>query len=191
MKARFTLLLLLVISNLFLAQKITGGEEKINWFSVLNVQSSLDIASIVNSIRDDYDSPTSHYQDPIFSYGFDVEAGHQPLSWLALSGGIRYHYSIPNHHLLYYTANSYFFINNPRDLDFTFISFKYGKQFNHSQTNHSDFFRLGIGKIESFIYKRLGQKVELFIEHHSLRDKNNSLFIGLSYGITLIGNKKI
>ncbi|WP_018676175.1 hypothetical protein [Riemerella columbina] len=161
--------------------------EKLNFFTSFNVQTgvSANIFLSKNDMNDPYQKPI----ESTFTYGFDAEAGYQPLSWLGLSGGVRYSYAEPNYHLMYYTLNSYFFVTNPSDLEFGYITLKYGKQFNHSLIDDASFLRLGIGKFDNSIYKKLGQKFEIYIEDQMLME--HTWILSISYGITINSNKKL
>jgi len=145
-----------------------------------------------NSIKDSQNKDSPYYQQYIgpylpndFTYGISAVGGYNFLPNFAVGTGLKYSYVDPNFHILYWMIQPKF-IFSPGDEAF-FIDLTYGKQFNTSAVSNADFWSLKAGVQVSYC-KRLSQEGGLFLEGAQLGN-TGSVFIGISYGITIFSNK--
>jgi len=176
---------LLIPAFLFSQQK----PEKLRFFTILEANIGFDVAAIIREKQ-----VTSEYErqnlDPgKFNYGFAAQAGFQPINWFALGTGLRYSFVDPNFHVMYWNVQPYFFINNPKDEDFVFLSANYGTQINRTASKNAKFVGISAGFFEP-ISKHFGNKFQLNLEVQNF-DGNGTFFIGFSYGITFFSNKNL
>lgn len=153
----------------------------------LNVGYNVKNHSKRNQNRDSqyYQDYVSPYLPNDFTYGISVVGGYNFLPNFAVGTGLKYSYIDPNFHLMYWLVQPKF-IFNPGDEAF-FIDVTYGKQINNSVISNSEFWSLKLG-LQVAYSKRLSQEGGLVFETLQA-SKSNTLFIGLSYGITVFSNK--
>ncbi|QQQ29706.1 hypothetical protein [Chryseobacterium indoltheticum] len=132
-----------------------------------------------------YQNYVSPYLPNDFTYGISAVGGYNFLPNFAIGTGLKYSYIDPNFHLIYWLIQPKF-IFNPGDEAF-FIDVTYGKQINSSVISNSEFWGLKLG-LQVAYSKRLSQEGGLFFETLQA-SRSNTLFIGLSYGITIFSNK--
>lgn len=178
--------LLLLIPALAFAQE---KPEKLNFFGTVEANIGFDVAAMIKEKQ-----VTSEYErqnlDPgKFNYGFSAQACFQPLNWFALGTGLRYSFVDPNFHVIYWNVQPYFFINDPKDEDFIFLSANYGTQINRTVSKNAKFVGISAGFFEP-ISNHLGNKFQVNLEVQDF-DRNGTLFIGFSYGITFFSNKNL
>lgn len=179
--------MMLVLSSFAFSQDYPP-RKNLGFFTTVDANIGFDLASIIKSNRAKTEEERRQVPPGKFNYGFSSQIGYQPLSWFALAGGLRYSYIDPNYHLLYFTVQPYFFINDKTDDDFLFISAKYGNKINHTAAKNAGFVGLSVGKMEA-INSNLGQYFSLNIENQVM-DGNGTFFIGLTYGLVLFSNKR-
>ncbi|MCD1118038.1 hypothetical protein [Chryseobacterium turcicum] len=153
----------------------------------LNVGYNVKNHSKRNQNRDSqyYQDYVSPYLPNNFTYGISAVAGYNFLPNFAVGTGLKYSYIDPNFHLMYWLVQPKF-IFNPGDEAF-FIDVTYGKQINNSVISNSEFWSLKLG-LQVAYSKRLSQEGGLVFETLQA-SRSNTLFIGLSYGITVFSNK--
>jgi hypothetical protein len=132
-----------------------------------------------------YQNYVSPYLPNDFTYGISAVGGYNFLPNFAIGTGLKYSYIDPNFHLMYWLIQPKF-IFNPGDEAF-FIDVTYGKQINSSVISNSEFWGLKLG-LQVAYSKRLSQEGGLVFETLQA-SRSNTLFIGLSYGITIFSNK--
>ncbi|SKB66248.1 hypothetical protein SAMN05660477_00575 [Soonwooa buanensis] len=179
--------LLLVFSSFVFSQDYPP-RKKLGFFTTLDAGVGFDLASIVRNSQAKTDYELSQVPPGKYNYGFSSQVGYQPISWFALAGGLRYSYIDPNYHLLYFTIQPYFFVNDKTDDDFFFISAKYGNKINQTAAKNAGFIGLSLGKIEPMT-NNLGQYFSVNLENQVL-DGEGTFFVGLTYGLILFSNKR-
>ncbi|WP_147293580.1 hypothetical protein [Chryseobacterium indoltheticum] len=132
-----------------------------------------------------YQNYVSPYLPNDFTYGISAVGGYNFLPNFAIGTGLKYSYIDPNFHLMYWLIQPKF-IFNPGDEAF-FIDVTYGKQINSSVISNSEFWGVKLG-LQVAYSKRLSQEGGLVFETLQA-SRSNTLFIGLSYGITIFSNK--
>ncbi|MEY8759356.1 hypothetical protein [Chryseobacterium tongliaoense] len=185
---------LLILLSLFLVSGVSGQNRegrkpKMDFY----VNPTLNVGyNLGNSIKDNQNKDSPYYQQYIspylpnkITYGLTVVGGYNFLPNFALGTGLKYSFIDDNFHMMYWVIQPKF-IFGPGDEPF-FIDASYGKQINHSAVSNSNFWGLKLGKQISFS-KRLSQEGGLVLESHEFKN-SSSLFIGISYGITLFSNK--
>ena len=184
---------LLVLFSLFILGYSVKAQEKIESqklgvFTSLEAQLGFDLASIFRQKPADqtYDQYFKESKPGKFNYGFTGQIGIHPISWFAISGGLRYSYIDPNFHMLYFQVQPYFFVTPPDEKQFGYVFGTFGTKINQTAANHASFGGVGVGRIEP-LGKRFGQKYQIYLEDQVL-DGNGTLFIGISYGIVLFSN---
>lgn len=178
---------MLVLSSFAFSQDYPP-RKNLGFFTTIDANLGLDLASIIRNNQAKTDYEQSQVPHGKFNYGFSSQVGYQPISWFALAGGLRYSYIDPNYHLLYFTVQPYFFINDKTDDDFLFISAKYGNKINHTAAKNAGFIGLSIGKMEPMT-NNLGQYFSVNLESQVV-DDNGTFFVGLTYGLMLFSNKR-
>ena len=173
--------------SFFSAQKIE--KKRLGFFTNLEANIGLDLKEIIQNNQAKTDYEKAQVPPGKFNYGFTGSVGYQFLDWFALHSGIRYSFIDPNYHLLYWTAQPYFIIGKNESEDFSFLFLNLGTKINQTATKNAGFIGLGIGKIEP-LGKRFGHKVQLYVEGQQL-DNDGSVFVGLSYGISLFSNQQL
>lgn len=162
---------------------------KMNFYfnPTLNVGYNVKNHSKRNQNRDSqyYQDYVSPYLPNDFTYGISAVGGYNFLPNFAVGTGLKYSYIDPNFHLMYWLVQPKF-IFNPGDEAF-FIDVTYGKQINNSVISNSEFWGLKLG-LQVAYSKRLSQEGGLVFETLQA-SRSNTLFIGLSYGITVFSNK--
>ncbi|WP_162086634.1 hypothetical protein [Chryseobacterium aquaeductus] len=145
-----------------------------------------------NSIKKNQNKDSYDYQQNIapylpndFTYGISAVGGYQFLPNFAIGTGLKYSYIDPNFHMIYWLVQPKF-IFNPGDEAF-FIDLTYGAQINRSVVSSSIFWGVKAG-LQVAYSKRLSQEGGLVLEGFRLGN-SSTLFIGLSYGITVFSNK--
>lgn len=146
-----------------------------------------------NSIKDNQNKDSPYYQQNVkpflpndFTYGIGVVGGYHLFSFLALGAGVRYNFVANDQHLLNWTVVPKFIFG--KDEGKFIVEFEYGKQFNHSNINQSQYFGAKLGYQDSFS-KRLIQEGGLFIHSYNA-SVSNTTFIGLYFGAIIFSNKK-
>ena len=163
---------------------------KLGVFGTLQTDVGLDLGSILRKPQ----NPNEYYSEKdqfptYFTYGFTGQIGYQPLNWLALGTGLRYSYISPKFHNIYWTVQPYFFVSNPKDKEFNFITLNFGKQINTTQgLSNNGFIGVGGGFYE-LARERTAQKFQLNLDVQVADDA--VWFLGLSYGITVFSNKNL
>lgn len=158
-------------------------------FTSLDANVGFDVKQIIQRNQAVTDEQKMQVNPGKFLGGFSASVNTQPFSRWAFGTGLRYAYVEPNLHTLHGLATTYFFLNDTKDEDFTFVSAKAGFQINHSIISNSNFFGLGIGKFWT-IDNYFGQKMEIGLERFSL-DKQSNFFFVFSYGIFISSNKNL
>lgn len=183
------LISILLFSATVFSQVDDSKKPKMNFYfnPSLNVGYNVKNHSKRNQNRDSqyYQDYVSPYLPNDFTYGISVVGGYNFLPNFAVGTGLKYSYIDPNFHLMYWLVQPKF-IFNPGDEAF-FIDVTYGKQINNSVISNSEFWSLKLG-LQVAYSKRLSQEGGLVFETLQA-SKSNTLFIGLSYGITVFSNK--
>lgn len=183
------LISILLFSGTVFSQVDDSKKPKMNFYfnPSLNVGYNVKNHSKRNQNRDSqyYQDYVSPYLPNDFTYGISVVGGYNFLPNFAVGTGLKYSYIDPNFHLMYWLVQPKF-IFNPGDEAF-FIDVTYGKQINNSVISNSEFWSLKLG-LQVAYSKRLSQEGGLVFETLQA-SKSNTLFIGLSYGITVFSNK--
>ena len=184
------LVILVLLSSITVSSQVEDSKKtKMNFYfnPTLNVGYNVKNHSKRNQNRDSqyYQDYVSPYLPNDFTYGISVVGGYNFLPNFAVGTGLKYSYIDPNFHLMYWLVQPKF-IFNPGDEAF-FIDVTYGKQINNSVISNSEFWSLKLG-LQVAYSKRLSQEGGLVFETLQA-SKSNTLFIGLSYGITVFSNK--
>ncbi|MCU7615951.1 hypothetical protein NZ698_01970 [Chryseobacterium sp. PBS4-4] len=148
--------------------------------------------NVKNQSKRNQNQDSQYYQDYVspylpndFTYGISAVGGYNFLPNFAIGTGLKYSYIDPNFHMMYWLIQPKF-VFNPGDEAF-FIDVTYGKQINKSVISNSEFWGLKLG-LQVAYSKRLSQEGGLVFETLQA-SRSNTLFIGLSYGITIFSNK--
>ena len=163
---------------------------KLGYFGSVQADAGLDLGSIIRKPADPNDYYSAKDQFPTyFSYGFTGQLGYQPLNWFAIAGGLRYSYISPKFHNLYWMVQPYFFVSNPIDKEFQYITLNFGRQINTTHgLRDNGFIGLGVGGF-GLINERVAQKIQLNLDMQVADDA--VWFLGFSYGITVFSNKNL
>ncbi len=173
---------------------VTFSQQKENLklavFGSVQADVGLDLGSIIRKPQNPEEYYSTTNQHPTyFTYGFTGQVGYQPLNWLALSGGLRYSYISPKFHNVYWMVQPYFFISNPIDREFQYITFNFGRQMNTTQgLSNNGFVGIGAGFYD-LVSNHFAQKIQLNLDVQTADDA--VWFLGLSYGITIFSNKNL
>jgi len=182
-------ILVLLYSITVFSQVEDSKKPKMNFYfnPTLNVGYNVKNQSKRNQNADSqyYQNYVSPYLPNDFTYGISAVGGYNFLPNFAIGTGLKYSYIDPNFHLMYWLIQPKF-IFNPGDEAF-FIDVTYGKQINSSVISNSEFWGLKLG-LQVAYAKRLSQEGGLVFETLQA-SRSNTLFIGLSYGITIFSNK--
>ena len=187
MKKRFLYILIFISGFAFSQQK---ENLKLGFFSSLQADVGLDLAGIIREKKD----PSIYYFEQnkyptYFTYGFTGQVGYQPLNWFAMAAGLRYSYITPKFHNVYWMVQPYFFVSNPQDREFRYITASFGRQLNTTHgLSDGGFMGLGVGGF-GLISERVAQKVQFNLDVHSA--DYAVWFLGVSYGITIFSNKNL
>lgn len=183
------LILVLLYSITVFSQVEDSKKPKMNFYfnPTLNVGYNVKNQSKRNQNADSqyYQNYVSPYLPNDFTYGISAVGGYNFLPNFAVGTGLKYSYIDPNFHLMYWLIQPKF-IFNPGDEAF-FIDVTYGKQINSSVISNSEFWGLKLG-LQVAYSKRLSQEGGLVFETLQA-SRSSTLFIGLSYGITIFSNK--
>lgn len=184
------LVILVLLSSITVSSQVEDSKKpKMNFYfnPTLNVGYNVKNQSKRNQNADSqyYQNYVSPYLPNDFTYGISAVGGYNFLPNFAIGTGLKYSYIDPNFHLMYWLIQPKF-IFNPGDEAF-FIDVTYGKQINSSVISNSEFWGLKLGLQVSYS-KRLSQEGGLVFETLQA-SRSNTLFIGLSYGITIFSNK--
>lgn len=184
------LVILVVLSSITVFSQVEDSKKpKMNFYfnPTLNVGYNVKNQSKRNQNADSqyYQNYVSPYLPNDFTYGISAVGGYNFLPNFAVGTGLKYSYIDPNFHLMYWLIQPKF-IFNPGDEAF-FIDVTYGKQINSSVISNSEFWGLKLG-LQVAYSKRLSQEGGLVFETLQA-SRSNTLFIGLSYGITIFSNK--
>ena len=184
------LVILVLLSSITVSSQVEGSKKpKMNFYfnPTLNVGYNVKNQSKRNQNADSqyYQNYVSPYLPNDFTYGISAVGGYNFLPNFAIGTGLKYSYIDPNFHLMYWLIQPKF-IFNPGDEAF-FIDVTYGKQINSSVISNSEFWGLKLG-LQVAYSKRLSQEGGLVFETLQA-SRSNTLFIGLSYGITIFSNK--
>lgn len=184
------LVILVLLSSITVSSQVnTSKKPKMNFYfnPTLNVGYNVKNQSKRNQNADSqyYQNYVSPYLPNDFTYGISAVGGYNFLPNFAIGTGLKYSYIDPNFHLMYWLIQPKF-IFNPGDEAF-FIDVTYGKQINSSVISNSEFWGLKLG-LQVAYSKRLSQEGGLVFETLQA-SRSNTLFIGLSYGITIFSNK--
>lgn len=184
-----TVLLIFLLTNIFTFSQ-TKENLKLGVFGSVHADIGLDLGSIIRKPQDPNDYYSTKDQYPTyFTYGFTGQIGYQPLNWFALATGLRYSYISPKFHNIYWMVQPYFFVSNPVDKEFRFITLNFGKQINTTQGLSNNAF-LGIGAgFYDVVGERLAQKIQLNLDVQNADDA--VWFLGISYGITIFSNRNL
>lgn len=181
---------LVLLSSITVSSQVEDSKKpKMNFYfnPTLNVGYNVKNQSKRNQNADSqyYQNYVSPYLPNDFTYGISAVGGYNFLPNFAIGTGLKYSYIDPNFHLMYWLIQPKF-IFNPGDEAF-FIDVTYGKQINSSVISNSEFWGLKLG-LQVAYSKRLSQEGGLVFETLQA-SRSNTLFIGLSYGITIFSNK--
>ncbi|WP_445431245.1 hypothetical protein [Chryseobacterium indoltheticum] len=184
------LVILVLLSSITVFSQVEDSKKpKMNFYfnPTLNVGYNVKNQSKRNQNADSqyYQNYVSPYLPNDFTYGISAVGGYNFLPNFAIGTGLKYSYIDPNFHLMYWLIQPKF-IFNPGDEAF-FIDVTYGKQINSSVISNSEFWGLKLG-LQVAYSKRLSQEGGLVFETLQA-SRSNTLFIGLSYGITIFSNK--
>ncbi|GEM_PF-327348 len=184
------LVILVLLSSITVSSQVEDSKKpKMNFYfnPTLNVGYNVKNQSKRNQNADSqyYQNYVSPYLPNDFTYGISAVGGYNFLPNFAIGTGLKYSYIDPNFHLIYWLIQPKF-IFNPGDEAF-FIDVTYGKQINSSVISNSEFWGLKLG-LQVAYSKRLSQEGGLVFETLQA-SRSNTLFIGLSYGITIFSNK--
>ncbi len=184
------LVILVLLSSITVSSQVNASKKpKMNFYfnPTLNVGYNVKNQSKRNQNADSqyYQNYVSPYLPNDFTYGISAVGGYNFLPNFAIGTGLKYSYIDPNFHLMYWLIQPKF-IFNPGDEVF-FIDVTYGKQINSSVISNSEFWGLKLG-LQVAYSKRLSQEGGLVFETLQA-SRSNTLFIGLSYGITIFSNK--
>ncbi|AZA60620.1 hypothetical protein [Chryseobacterium indoltheticum] len=184
------LVILVLLSSITVSSQVEDSKKpKMNFYfnPTLNVGYNVKNQSKRNQNADSqyYQNYVSPYLPNDFTYGISAVGGYNFLPNFAIGTGLKYSYIDPNFHLMYWLIQPKF-IFNPGDEAF-FIDVTYGKQINSSVISNSEFWGLKLG-LQVAYSKRLSQEGGLVFETLQA-SRSNTLFIGLSYGITIFSNK--
>lgn len=184
------LVILVLLSSITVFSQVEDSKKpKMNFYfnPTLNVGYNVKNQSKRNQNADSqyYQNYVSPYLPNDFTYGISAVGGYNFLPNFAIGTGLKYSYIDPNFHLIYWLIQPKF-IFNPGDEAF-FIDVTYGKQINSSVISNSEFWGLKLG-LQVAYSKRLSQEGGLVFETLQA-SRSNTLFIGLSYGITIFSNK--
>lgn len=184
------LVILVLLSSITVSSQVEGSKKpKMNFYfnPTLNVGYNVKNQSKRNQNADSqyYQNYVSPYLPNDFTYGISAVGGYNFLPNFAIGTGLKYSYIDPNFHLMYWLIQPKF-IFNPGDEAF-FIDVTYGKQINSSVISNSEFWGVKLG-LQVAYSKRLSQEGGLVFETLQA-SRSNTLFIGLSYGITIFSNK--
>ncbi len=184
------LVILVLLSSITVFSQVEDSKKpKMNFYfnPTLNVGCNVKNQSKRNQNADSqyYQNYVSPYLPNDFTYGISAVGGYNFLPNFAIGTGLKYSYIDPNFHLMYWLIQPKF-IFNPGDEAF-FIDVTYGKQINSSVISNSEFWGLKLG-LQVAYSKRLSQEGGLVFETLQA-SRSNTLFIGLSYGITIFSNK--
>jgi len=184
------LVILVLLSSIAVSSQVEDSKKpKMNFYfnPTLNVGYNVKNQSKRNQNADSqyYQNYVSPYLPNDFTYGISAVGGYNFLPNFAIGTGLKYSYIDPNFHLMYWLIQPKF-IFNPGDEAF-FIDVTYGKQINSSVISNSEFWGLKLG-LQVAYSKRLSQEGGLVFETLQA-SRSNTLFIGLSYGITIFSNK--
>lgn len=184
------LVILVLLSSITVFSQVEDSKKpKMNFYfnPTLNVGYNVKNQSKRNQNADSqyYQNYVSPYIPNDFTYGISAVGGYNFLPNFAVGTGLKYSYIDPNFHLMYWLIQPKF-IFNPGDEAF-FIDVTYGKQINSSVISNSEFWGLKLG-LQVAYSKRLSQEGGLVFETLQA-SRSSTLFIGLSYGITIFSNK--
>ncbi|SUX45450.1 Uncharacterised protein [Chryseobacterium indoltheticum] len=184
------LVILVLLSSITVSSQVEDSKKpKMNFYfnPTLNVGYNVKNQSKRNQNVDSqyYQNYVSPYLPNDFTYGISAVGGYNFLPNFAIGTGLKYSYIDPNFHLMYWLIQPKF-IFNPGDEAF-FIDVTYGKQINSSVISNSEFWGVKLG-LQVAYSKRLSQEGGLVFETLQA-SRSNTLFIGLSYGITIFSNK--
>lgn len=184
------LVILVLLSSITVSSQVEDSKKpKMNFYfnPTLNVGYNVKNQSKRNQNADSqyYQNYVSPYLPNDFTYGISAVGGYNFLPNFAIGTGLKYSYIDPNFHLMYWLIQPKF-IFNPGDEAF-FIDVTYGKQINSSVISNSEFWGVKLG-LQVAYSKRLSQEGGLVFETLQA-SRSNTLFIGLSYGITIFSNK--
>lgn len=157
---------------------------KLGSFASVEANAGIDAGYLLAQIIGNEENTLSH-----FSYSISAQAGYQPFNRWAFATGPRYTYLSPNYHALYWASQCYFFLQQPEDGEFPFISVYYGKQINRSVVSNGTLVGISAGKKE-IVHRNLGHKFQGFLDFHFVGDRTVPVF-GISYGITLFSNRRL
>ena len=179
----------LLISLQVFSQVDPSKKAKMDFYFNPNLNAGYNLVNRIkkNQNKDsfDYQQNVAPYLPNDFTYGISAIGGYQFLPNFAIGTGVKYSYIDPNYHLMYWLVQPKF-VFNPGDEAF-FIDVTYGKQFNRSAVSDSEFWGLKLG-LQVAYSKRLSQEGGLVFEAIKMQN-SSTLFIGLSYGITIFSNK--
>ena len=162
---------------------------KLGFFSSVEANFGFDLAAMIKSDRAQTEYEKQQLDPGKFNYGFTAQVGYQPINWFAIGTGLRYSFVDPNFHVIYFTLQPYFFVGNPKDAEFTYLSLNMGRQINQTASRNAGFIGLSIGRFEP-INKRFGNKFQINLETQSF-DGEGTLFVGFTYGLTFFSNKEL
>lgn len=186
----------LLFSASILALTLTSGSifgqkkpNKLGVFGSVEANIGFDLADIIRTKSAQSQYEYERLPPGKFNYGFTSQVGFQPLTWLALNGGLRYSYIDPNYHMLYVTVQPQFFLGDPKDEEFKYLFLNLGQKINKTAAKDAGFVGIGVGMIEP-VNKNIGHKFQISLEDQVL-DGEGNVFIGVSYGIVFFSNKKL
>ncbi|MEC5156159.1 hypothetical protein [Chryseobacterium sp. MP_3.2] len=176
----------LIFASVFSAQEKSS---KLGVFTSFDLNVGFDLGDIIrtNQAKDEYE--LSQLPPGKFNYGTSLLVGVQPLNWFSLSAGLRYSYIDPNYHLVYYKIQPNFYLGDSSDQDFLYLFANVGSKLNETAAEKASFVGVGIGKIEP-LSKRFGHQFQVSLDNQIINREGN-IFIGITYGIILFGNKNL
>lgn len=183
------LLSTLCVSLSFFSQEVKTSKPTMGFY----INPTLNLGyNLGNSIKDNQNKDSQYYQQYVspylpnkITYGITAIAGYNFIPNLALGSGLKYSFIDDNFHLIYWVIQPKVLFNVGDEA--LFIDLNYGKQINHSAVSDAKFYGLKLGLQVSYS-KRLSQEGGIILESHKFAN-SSAIFVGLSYGITVFGNK--
>lgn len=184
------LLLFCLIFSVFVFGQAEGNKAKTMGFYISpDVQLGYNIG---NSIKDNQNKDSPYYREHVapylpndFTYGIGIIGGYHIFRFFALGAGIRYNFIADDQHLLNWIIQPKFYLG--KDDWKGFVELEYGKQFNHSNVDNTEYYGLKIGYQDAFS-KRLNNELGFFIYSQNY-NFSSAVFVGISFGITVFGKK--
>ncbi|WP_294267633.1 hypothetical protein [uncultured Chryseobacterium sp.] len=183
MKKKLLLLVASISFSFVFSQEVGSTKSTMGFYFNPSVHAGLKV------VKEKYIPNNTQYIQPQatrkLTYGVTAIGGYHFLPNFAFGAGFRYSFIENNYHLLYLMIQPKI-IFTPGDNPL-FIELSYGKQVNNSVISDSELWGGRIGMQVSYS-KRLSQEGGIVVETYKTGN-STPLFIGLSYGVTIFGNK--